>query len=346
MSGSEAGFSLVEFLIAVTIFLAVMAAVFGVFRIGLVMRDSVNDRSETAHNARTAINSIGGEAVNAGLGYSRTGAVVPDDLAFDLFGIPRDPDAARDLFTGVMGGNEVGSSLLSAPGEMNDFIAFIYRDQYFNGGDPLIISNAAAVVDSVVLETPAGGCAECRPWDLYLIESADGSKALGLATDVTLGKFVTLGRNGPLGLNRSALDPPEQRSILTPCTLTVTTHCFNYQPQATAKKVYLMSYGVNNEGTLVRTTYGSNTGATAAEQVREHPLAYNVRRFQVRYLLSDGTVSDDPSNLNTDQARMNEVVQVEIRITVRADDGGSSTRTKTIDLTSTFSTRNLRYDIE
>ncbi len=343
---NELGFSVIELIIAVTIFIAVMAAVFGVLRIGLIMRDSINNRSETTSNARVAINSVGREAVNAGLGYSRTGSIVPDDFAYGLLKTPKDSGDARDLFTGVMAGNNISSSSLSVNGEKNDVIAFIYRDLNFNNGEALTISNAVKVSDSVVLETPLNGCVNCKKYDLYLVESADGNKALALATDITFNKFITLGKNGPLGLNQKANGNIDARSILTPCTIGDTTNCFKYQPNATAKKVFLMSYSVDNEGTLIRTTYGNNPDGTAAEQIQKQPLAYNVQSFQVKYLMQDGSTSEDPSNGNTEQGKMNEVVQVEINIKIKAADGTTANRTQLINLTSTFSTRNLRYDVE
>lgn len=342
----ELGFSLIELLIAVTIFLAVMAAVFGVLRIGLVMRDSINNRSETVSNARTAINSVGREAVNAGLGYARTGSVVPDDFAHDLLDIPQDSGNERDLLTGVMAGNNISTSRLSRNGEKNDVIAFVYRDLNFNDGKPLTINSAGNFFDAVFLETPTNGCVNCKKYDVYLVESADGNKALAMATDITFNKYIYLNDNDPLELNRKISGNDGDRNILTPCSVLVTSNCFNYNPSATAKRVFLMSYSIDNDGTLNRTSYGNNTGENAAAQIDKHPLAYNVQSFQVKYLMQDGTISHDPSNGNAEQSKMNEVVQVEINITIKAEDGSSSTRTKLINLTSTFSTRNLRYDNE
>ncbi len=342
----EQGFSLIELLIAVVIFLTVMAAVFGVLRTGIIVRNSINNRSETVSNARTAINSVGREAVNAGLGYSRTGSIVADDFAYDLLKIPKDSGNERDLFTGVMAGNNINSSKLSKNGQKNDVIAFVYRDLYFNDGEPVIVTDAGTFFNSPYMETETNGCVNCKKYDLYLVESADGNKALGLATDITFSKYIYFNDNDPLGLNKKTNGNEDERSILTPCT-TGTSNCFNYDPQATIKKVYLISYRVNNDGTLIRTTYGNNTGEPSNKQIQEHPLAYNVQNFQVKYLMQDGTISDDPSNGNTEQSKMNEVVQVEITITIQAENNedGVST-TKLINLTSTFSTRNLRYDNE
>ena len=97
----------------------------------------------------------------------------------------------------------------------------------------------------------------------------------------------------------------------------------------------------------MRTTYGNNTGGTASEQIQKQPLAYGVQNFQVRYLMQDGTMSDDPSQGNTTPMKMNEVVQVEITVTVKsASDQNGVITTELINVTSTFSTRNLKYAIQ
>ncbi len=156
-----------------------------------------------------------------------------------------------------------------------------------------------------------------------------------------------LGVGDPLGLNQPVLGGTNNRSILTKCLLGITTDCINYSTGVTAKRIFWVSFSVDVDGTLVRTTYGNNTGATAAEQIQKQPIAYGVQNFQVRYLMQDGTTSDDPSQGNTLPMKMNDVVQVEITITIKADgvQGGIS-NTEYINVTSTFSTRNLKYAIQ
>ena len=343
----EQGFSLIEIMIGLVIFLVVMAAIFGVFRIGLITRNSLNNRSETVGNARTAVNAVGREAVNAGLGYSRVGSIVPDDFANDLLGIPKDPGNERDMFTGVMAGDEVNESDLSLSGQKNDVISFIYRDLNFNGGEPIVISDASISGNNVVLDTGVDGCVSCKKYDVFLVEAADGSQALAIATNITSNRYVTLATNDPLNLNVSTSGNVESRSILTKCQVGETSHCFDYNPHATAKRVFLTSYSVNGAGTLVRTIYGNNTGAAGPQQIQTQPLSYGVQRFQVRYLMQDGTMSNDPSQGNTLQSKMNEVVQVEIKITIRVEGNEQgTTNSEIINLTSTFSTRNLRYSVE
>lgn len=349
---NQSGFSLLEMLFAILIFMIAMAAIFGVFRIGLIMRNSINNRSETVASARTAINSVGREAVNAGLGFSRTGSIVPDDFGEDLFGLRKDGGIVRDLFTGVMAGNELTDSDLSLPGEKNDLIAFIYRDLNWNGGEAFSISDYDQFADIAIFDAGVAGCSVCKPFDLYQVEDADGKQALAIATSVALGRWIAFDDNDPLDLNRK-VDPgatgqdAQIRSILTPCATGESEDCMNYDPQITFKRIFLSSYSVDANGTLVRKTYGNNTGQPEDEQIQTQELAHNVQHFQVKYLLRNGNKVDDPSANNVNQQEMNEVVQVEIHITIRAEGNDQGvTRVETIDLTSTFSTRNLRYDVE
>lgn len=345
---SQKGFSIIELLIVTAIFLVVISAVFGVLQIAGTLRESVNNSSEIVNSARISVNSAGRDAVNAGLGYSRVGAIVPDDLANGLIGIPQDTDTSRDLLTAIMAGNDVSSSVLSVNGEKNDVVAFLYRDLNFNNGDPVVFNSVTFNPTYIDLRTSPLGCTNCQVYDLYLIESGNGNHALAMATDIRdTNSTMRIGISDPLGLNRATNLPSGERSILTPCGGAIVDNCFNYSPQGTAKRVFFVSYGVSPEGTLVRRIFGNNTGAPAAEQIQEVPLANGVQSFQVRYLLQDGTFTDDPSQANTNQGNMNEIVQLEISITIKPKQGNAKvTKSQLITLNSTFSTRNIKYDIE
>lgn len=344
---SESGFTMIELLMAMAVFLIVMAAIFGTLRTGVIMRDNINERSDITANARVSLNLIGREAVNAGLGYSRVGGIVADDFGKKLLGIAVDPGTDRDLFTGVIAGNDVNSSNISKPGEKNDVVAFVYRDLGFNGGNPVKITSASTYQNSAVLWTATNECVNCKAHDLYLVEAANGSQALGIATLIYDNRAILLGTGDPLGLNvRTDLDQ-NLRSILTPCASGETSNCFSYTPQGTVKKIHLVSYAVDDKGTLNRTTYGNDSDGDATTQIQVQPLAYNVQLFQVKYLLADGTKTDDPSEGNTKQSKMNDVVQVEIKLTIRAEGTKNGLlTTQIIDLSSSFSTRNLKYDVE
>ena len=340
---------MLEMIIAITVFLIVMSAVYGLLQVGIISRNTINNRSETITNARTAVNSVGKDIVNAGLGFSRVGGVVPDDFFTEILDLRDDNGQQRDLLTGIIAGNDVRESDLSKNGIKNDVIAFAFRDLQFNGGNALTITDApisSIINNSVVLKTPADSCANCNPYDLFLVESTDGKQAVVMATEIPDTNTIVLGQDDPLELNQPVLGNSNERSILTKCLLGNTVNCIDYNSGVTAKKIYWVSFSVDVDGTLVRTTYGNNTGAGASQQIQRNPLAYGVQNFQVRYLMQDGTIRDDPAQENEFPTKMNEVVQVEIKLTIQAENNANGiTNTELINVTSTFSTRNLKYDV-
>lgn len=389
-----------------TVFLIVVGAVYGVLRIGNMSRTAINARSENIKNVRMAINSIGREAVNAGLGYNRIGGTVPDNFTTTNFGLPPDSDSEQDLLTAISSGFNISESDFSKGGVKNDVVAFAFRDFQFNDGFPIVINDVQKSNDNLILKTPDGACANCRPYDLFLIESGDGKKAIILSTDIVNNNSIVLGAD-PLGTNygstivggsssesgkgedkkgfcmpghyghKHCTNPPGKtigiggidinigggssgssgsgssgsgssgssdktnNSAVKKCTNGETQNCLNYSTTVVAKKIYLVSYSVRGDGTLIRTTFGNNTGAGADEQIVSQPIANGVRSFKLTYLLTDGTTTEDPSVANTQKERCNDIIQIEVNVLVDSENGSS----EPISLKSTFSTRNLKYDV-
>ena len=82
-------------------------------------------------------------------------------------------------------------------------------------------------------------------------------------------------------------------------------------------------------------------------------MAYNVEDFQIRYVLDDGTVTDNPSvgpdglvgTVDDDWQQFNRIRQLTISIKVQSTEPDEKTgQLESISFTSTFSTRNLGYD--
>lgn len=343
---SERGLTAVELLVSMAIFLIVMGSVYGVLKIGNMSRSSINNRSENIKNVRMAINSIGREAVNAGLGYNRIGGIVPDDFTTDNFGLPADPDEDDDLLTAISAGYNISESDLTKQGEKNDVTAFAFRDFQFNDGFPIVINDVKEDGDALILKTPSGACANCRPYDLFLIETTEGKQALILSTDIVNGDQIVLGGDDsdPLKVNygKNKGSGKKEKSKVKKCKDGKKNDCVDYtSTTVVAKKIYLVSYSVAADGTLIRTTFGNNTGGSAEEQIVRQPIASGVRSFKINYLLSDGTTTSDPSVANTEKEKCNDIIQLEVTVVVDSENGSS----EPISLTSTFSTRNLKYDV-
>lgn len=350
----QAGFSILELLIAMVIFLVVTGAIYGLLALGRYDRNRTSRRSDVLKNARVAVHMIGRDVLNAGLGYHRRGAIVPDNFNANQLGVPNDVDSARDMLTSVVIGNNINTNNLSATaGLKTDTIAFAYRDVDFNGGNTIDLLGVGAGATSAIARLTsktATGAAAVQPYDLYLIES-DTSQVAIMATAANGSNTFDAASGDPLGLNQPLNGTGTNGSLLRQCTSSTDTNCTTYS--ATAKRFFLVSYKVKSDGTLVRIVYGNNRGAGATSQIQELPMAYNVENFQIRYILDDGSVSDNPSvgpdgivgTADDDWQGFNRVRQMTISIQVQATEADEKTgKLESISFSSTFATRNLGYD--
>ena len=351
----NAGFTLIELLVAIVIFMIISGAVYGLMQLGTYDRNRASRRTDVLKNARVAMHMIGRDVLNAGLGYHRRGAVVPDNFNNLVLGVPVDVDNARDMLTSIVAGNNINTNSLNANAAVRtDTISFAYRDVDFNAGNNIELQSAAAVSGSPttarLTAKTATGAAAANTYDLFLVES-DTSQILAIATSVNGSNTIDVAPGDPLGLNQVLGGTGNAGSVLRQCTSSADQNCTTYP--ATAKRVFLVSYKVKSDGTLVRIIYGNNTGAASTAQIQELPMAYNVENFQIKYILADGSTSDNPSvgpdgivsTTDDDWQGFNLIRQVLVTITVQSNEVDEKThRPESITLTSTFSTRNLGYD--
>ncbi len=346
---SEAGFSLIELLISMVVFLIFISAVYGLLRIANIQKSTVNSQTEVMVNLRVPLNMIGRDAVNAGLGYSRVGGNIPDNLTNARMGLPADTDSNQDLLTAVIAGDNVNTNNFLPVGQKTDVVAFAYRDMTFNNGNPITITGASSIGTGGVVATTQPGVAlavnnSATPFDLYLISNGTRS-AVALATgrpDNNSLRFET-GSADILGVNLPYTGPINSRSLMFNCAdqaVGSPDPCMNYPNPSpvSAKKIIWVSYQVTPDGTLTRTTYGNNSGGTAVDQIQIQPLAYNIQNLQVRYLLRDGTSSQNPSNNGANQNVLNNVVQVEVTISARisVQESGASFLEKSVATSRLF----------
>ncbi|MFM9904268.1 MAG: PilW family protein [Pyrinomonadaceae bacterium] len=352
---NENGFSLLELMIAMVIFLVVTGAIYGLLQIGQFDRNRASRRSDVLKNARVAVHVIGRDVLNAGLGYHRRGAIVPDNFNNLQLGVPADVDSARDMLTSIVVGNQRNINNLNADTNVRtDSISFAYRDVDFNGGNVIDLLGVTAPSGSPTVprltSKTSTGAAAAQPYDLYLIES-DTSQVAVMATAVNGSNTFDAAPLDPLGINLALNGSGINGSLLRQCTSSSDTNCTTYS--ATAKRFFLVSYKVKPDGTLVRIIYGNNRGALSSAQIQELPMAYNVEDFQIRYVLDDGTTTDNPSvgadglvgTADDDWQGFNKIRQLTITIKVQSTEIDERTKKpESISFSSTFSTRNLGYD--
>ena len=349
---TERGYSLVEIIIAMTVFLIVTGAIYSLLQVGRIDRNRASRRSDVMKNARVAIHLMGRDALNAGLGYHRRGAVVPDNFIANRLQIPPDTNNDRDILTSIIAGNNLfQNNLQTDANARTDTVAFAFRDTDF----PVVDLNNVAIPGSLPttarLETSAAnGTNGMSPFDLYLVES-DTSQVAVMPTTIVDGNELDITPNDPLGLNQPINGANQNGSMLRKCISSSDEHCTTYL--ATLKRFFWVSYKVKDDGTLVRIVYGNNRNAPASEQIQEQPIAYNVQDLQLKYVLADGTVTENPgagadgiAGTNDDTPdNLNQIRQIVVSVKVLANENDEQLgKPSSVTLNATFSARNLEYD--
>lgn len=327
-TSQPSGFTLIEVVVSVTVFAIVMGAIYGLLHVARGGRLNTSQRTEVLQNVRVALNAMGRDAINAGVGYPNLGALIPDNK-LSVIGVAADADNTPDFLTPVYAGN----NLNSVNGTVTDQVTFLYVDDAFNGGASIPISSISdpAGVSSILTLQAGFNNNACTAGDIYLITGTSGS-AIGMLTSKTGSDKLNFAGMDPLGINNpgagSAID-----TIVTP---------------ASVLKLMWVTYYVADEdgngtgtGTLRRRVHGGfNTGNNTMMNWVDQPLAFGVEDMQVQYVLASGAVVDLPAT-----AQMEDIRQVRATVSVRSSDIDPKTNQPFRSaLTASFSTRNLVYE--
>jgi type II secretory pathway pseudopilin PulG len=351
----ESGFTLVEALIAVALFLIVTGAIYGLMRAGTIDQFTANQRAELLQSARISLNTIKRDALNAGFDFvnsagANTGAVVGDG-SFADFRVATDADADPDRLPPVVAKSDLNTNDLS--GQLTDQVTFVYIDDTFNtdaNGNPQALSvasmNATADVLTLAATPPTG---LIRTGDLYVV-TGQATTIIGWCTDVN-GAQISFQNDptlDPLGVNTpgaaasvGAPDPTLFGNLTgedPPTVLTLT-------PNARLRRVRCVSYLVEADGTMVRRVagapglYDGNLPSAAEAGFIDMPIATGVENLQMQYALSDGTVTDEPT---TNQMPL--IRQIRVFLQVRSPEVNPQSREPyRTTLSGTLNTRNIGY---
>ena len=338
------GFTILEILVAMTIFMIVTGSVWGVLRVAQQSRLATNNQVPLAKNVRIALNVIGRDTYNAGFGYPLGNTVVlPDNRVSAILSIPNDFNTTRDTVPPIIAGNDLNiNDYNTTPNTFTDQVTFLFKDSSFNlvgtGGDvvstPVSINPVTTAADEVV--PSSGSNAMCRVNDIYLITGTTGA-TLGVSTALNGTTAVQFSNGDVLGFNQTGLTGPLS-TITTPASMI---------------RVKMATYFVTADGTLTRREFANVAPASPAVAFVDEPLVYDVEDFQIRYVMDDGTVSNNPSagpdgiagTADDTQANLTAVRQIQFTVSVcswELDPTGQPYREK---MTSTFSTRNLGYEV-
>jgi type II secretory pathway pseudopilin PulG len=344
----QKGFSILELLTAMVIFMVVTGSVWGVLQVAQGSRNVVSQQNQLSKNVRVSLNLLGRDAYNAGYGYPlRNTVVLPDNAVSTLLGIPNDLDInIRDTVPPIISGNNVTlNTFNTAANVYTDQVTFLYKDTTFNlvpAGNPNAISTPLAInaatttvggIDEIV---PLSGVnTACAVNDLYLVTGNTGS-TLGVATALVGANTVQFANGDVLGFNLTGAAGP-LRAITVP---------------ASVQKVFMVTYFVTADGILTRREYVNRPPVVPAVPYIDEPLVYDVENFQIRYVMDNGALSDNPSagpdgipgNGDDTQANLAAIRQVRFTVSVRSREKRADNQYYRETMTATYSTRNLGYD--
>ena len=344
--GSQSGFTLLEMVISMTLFLIVTGLIWGALNAARTGRNTVNQEVELSKTIRVGMSLLGHDTYNAGYGYPlRSAVVLPDNRFTTLLGIPNDFDTTRDTVPPIIAGNDIRTNALNpVAGTRTDQVTFLYKDSTFNmvGSGGVLVStplsiNAATTNGSGIDEIVplAGSNSACRVNDLYLVSGNTGS-TLGLATALSGTNKVQFANGDVLGINQTGSSGP-LRGITVPASL---------------HRVLMVTYFVTTDGILTRRRYANVPPQVPAVAFVDEPLVYGVEDFQIQYIMDDGSVKNNPSagvdgvagNADDEEALLQAVRQIRFTVYVRSLETDSAGQPFRTSMTSTFSTRNLGYD--
>lgn len=336
---SNEGFSIVELIIAMVVFMIVMGAMYSVMSLSLLSRGVVNRQVPLSKSVRFGLNLVGRDTYNAGYGYPlRNTVVLRDNQISVLLGIPPDVDTTRDTVPPIIAGNNITlNTFNTTAGVRTDQVTFLFKDSTFNVvngvSQPLNINAATTTGGGIDEIVPISGSnANCRVNDLYLVTGNTGS-TLGVSTALSGTNKVQFSNGDVLGFNQTGTSGA-LRGITTPASM---------------HRVQMVTYFVTAGGTLTRREY---VNVLPAVNFVDEPLVYGVEDFQIQYVMEDGSLSDNPSagldgipgNADDLQTNLAAVRQIRYTLSVRSTELDQTGQVNRVSMTSTFSTRNLGYD--
>lgn len=269
-----------------TIFMIVTGSIWGVLRIASQSRAVTNQQVQLTKNVRMALNVIGRDTYNAGYAYPVTSSVLlPDNRISARLGIPNDFDTSRDEVPPIIAGNNLNvDNYNTVANTRTDQVTFLFKDSTFNlvGTDQVSTAvniNAPTTPTAGVIEiAPSSGTnSVCRINDLYLVSGTNGA-ALGVSTGLNGTTAVQFANGDVLGFNQTGTGG--FMSSITGTTMSM-------------MRVKMVTYFVTSDGTLTRREFVNVPAVTPAVAFADEPLVYNVDDFQIRYIMDDGTVSDN-----------------------------------------------------
>lgn len=288
MRNREAGFSIIEAMVATTLALLVLSTSAGLFTRALEITDTARLSGSTNHGMQAAMTMMVRDFMQAGQGIPRGGFPIPFGGPTQPIVRPGPPGSALTFnptwvtFPAVATGGAIGPTVL---GVTTDMVTVLYADATLQLNQfPLAAIAPTGGSMTVNAGTPIGGVNGVRIGDLILFTNALGT-AVQYVTAVN-GQIVTFASPDPFNFNQRVAP---QGSIMA---LQSSPGVF---PPTTATRIWMVSYYIDatTDPNLPRLVRRVNFGTPLA-------IALGAENLQFTYDLVNGTTN--PTNVETPAA--------------------------------------------
>ncbi|MEW6732967.1 MAG: prepilin-type N-terminal cleavage/methylation domain-containing protein [Acidobacteriota bacterium] len=330
----QAGFSLIELLLAMVLLLILIGPLLSFMRVGQISRATAIRITDVEQNVRAAMTSVGRDISNAGYNFAPQVSLGVSPIFSTLLG-------SGNLLSPIIPGNNLNlvrsvNSTGATVTNSTDQITLVYLDQNFNNGLPV----SGNLTPSGANFSATASFTGLFIGDFVLVSLANNF-AIGCVTNVTGGNNVIFASSDPYGINQPGTGP-----------LSVLGRAPQQPGAVSLYKIFFVSYFVDQDGNLIRrellpaphTAQGGNNSITPV-LITPNPNTYNcngscyydnviatgIEDLQFTYFLADPRSTgvtgplDDPgfygrtTNLGTaPQYRLLDIRQVNVSIKGRA----------------------------
>jgi prepilin-type N-terminal cleavage/methylation domain-containing protein len=337
---NEAGFSLVELMIAVGVFTVLAGAALALMRDSLKVGTTTYELTDAQQNLRNSQEYINRDLINAGDGLnSITKILVPrtfvtNYLAVSPFDNPGTPGYVNLALVNsdnnvaaatAVRGTSPAVTVRSSPAA-TDRISMLEIDPSFT---PIALAATAIPSSGSYITVPAADMSKFSVGEVYFLTSSAGATFGAITTTTPASYRLNFANGDTLGLN------------VTGSTGMIGTVSGAGTLPTSLLRMQIVHYFINSNGLLVRRTFGVKGAGYRDSIIAEHGM-----NMQVRYFLNlrgaDGNMVQPVTALTTSTQQL-AVRQVEITVTCETPHAIATKQQQQLTMTTSTSVRNMQF---
>ncbi len=339
----QAGFTILEMMLALVVMLIVGSAVFSLMRDSMKVASTTYEMTDAQEGLRTAQEYINRDLMNAGDGLNSISNIrVPRDFALNYLTVSPVNDATAGIAnlgiivsdndtpqnTAILGTNPAltvrWNPILT---DQTDRISILQIDSSFT---PIALDAGDINADGTTVLISPGDVGRFNVGEVYFLSSAEGA-TFATVTDINAAPSLQFDAGDFLGLNTPAPDGQSQIKVVSDGGTIPTS----------LMRIRIIHYYVNSDGMLRRRVFGVRGVGFTDSLIAEH-----VINTQFRYLLSlrdgDGNVVPPAVQLTTSQEQLG-LNQVEVTVTAETTHAIQSGSRQPLAMTTGTSIRNMQF---